>query len=123
MRYTRPASVPIAVCLAAAMGLAANEGSAAAQSLPAAGRYRCAGPDAASAALDFIVGPGNIYTSARGWRGTMSIHPLSGNVLFLGPTPQNSYQGRYSPGPPPQVTLVTVTGGTGSDTGIVCQMR
>ena len=37
--------------------------------------------------------------------------------------PHASYQGRYSPGPPPQVTLLTVTDGASSEAGIVCQLR
>ena len=37
--------------------------------------------------------------------------------------PQASYQARYSPGPPPQVALLTVTGGESSEAGIICQMR
>jgi hypothetical protein len=73
--------------------------------------------------LDFTTGPGNLYTTAKGWRGTLAIHPLSGNVLFQGPTPQNAYQGHYSPGPPPQIALLTVTGGASADTGITCRMR
>jgi hypothetical protein len=53
----------------------------------------------------------------------MSVHPGTGNVLFHVAPPQASYQGRYSPGPPPQVTLLTVTGGVSSEAGIVCQLR
>jgi hypothetical protein len=53
----------------------------------------------------------------------MSVHPGTGNVLFHGAPPQSAYQGRYSPGPPPQVTLLTVTGGASTEAGIVCQMR
>jgi hypothetical protein len=55
--------------------------------------------------------------------GTLSVHPGIGNVLFHGAPPQASYQGHYSPGPPPQVTLLTVTGGASIEAGIVCQMR
>ena len=53
----------------------------------------------------------------------MSIHPVSGNILFHGPTPQNVYQGRYSAGPPAQVELLTVTGRDSKETGITCQLR
>jgi hypothetical protein len=73
--------------------------------------------------LNFTVGPGNIYTTPKGFRGTMSVHPGTGNVLFHGAPPQASYQGRYSPGPPPQVVLLTVKDGASSEAGIVCQMR
>jgi hypothetical protein len=53
----------------------------------------------------------------------MSIHPASGNILFHGPTPQNAYQGRLNPGPPPRVELLTVTGGTSKEAGITCELR
>jgi hypothetical protein len=59
----------------------------------------------------------------KGFRGTMSVHPGTGNVLFHGGPPQSAYQGRYSPGPPPQVVLLTVTGGVSSEAEIVCQLR
>ena len=72
--------------------------------------------------MDFTVGPGNIYTTMKGFRGTMSVHPGTGNVLFYGAAPQSGYQGRYSPDPP-QVALLTVTGGASSEAGIICQMR
>jgi hypothetical protein len=75
------------------------------------------------AELNFTVGPGNIYTTTKGFRGTMSVHPGTGNLLFHGAPPQASYQGRYSPGSPPQVALLTVTDGKSVETGIVCQMR
>jgi hypothetical protein len=52
----------------------------------------------------------------------MVIHPLSGHVLFRGAAPHSSYEGRYSPGPPPQVELLPETGG-GGQTAIVCRMR
>jgi hypothetical protein len=111
------------VCIAASLALVASDGVAAAQSLPASGRYQCTGPSGAMAELDFTVGPGNLYTTTKGWRGTLAVHPLSGNILFQGPTPQNPYQGRYSPGPPPQIVLLTVLGGTSADAGITCRMR
>jgi hypothetical protein len=44
-------------------------------------------------------------------------------VLFHGAPPHASYQARYSPGPPPQVALLTVTDGKSVETGIMCQMR
>jgi hypothetical protein len=112
-----------AVGLATSLALLAGAGVAAAQSLPAAGLYRCTNASGIAAELNFTVGPGEIYTTPKGWRGTMSIHPLSGNILFHGPTPQGVYQGRYSPGPPPQVELLTVTGGESKDAGITCQVR
>ena len=72
--------------------------------------------------MNFTVGPGNIYTTKRGFRGVMVIHPGTGNVLFHGAAPQNAYQGRYSSGPLPQVRFVTVSGGESSDAGIMCQL-
>ena len=75
------------------------------------------------AELDFTVGPGNIYTTTKGFRGTISVHPGTGNVLFHGAPPQNAYLGRYNPGPPPQVALLTVTDGKSAETGIVYQTR
>ena len=107
--------------VAAPLWLAA--GSAVAQSVPATGRYQCSGANGAMAELNFTVGPGPIYTTTKGFRGTMSVHPGTGNVLFHGAPPHASYQGRYSPGPPPQVVLLTVTGGMSSEAGIICQMR
>jgi hypothetical protein len=98
-------------------------GSAVAQSIPAPGRYQCGGANGAMAEMNFTVGPGTIYTTTKGFRGTMSVHPGTGNVLFHGAPPQASYQGRYSAGPPPQVAFLTVTGGASSEAGITCQMR
>lgn len=113
---------------AAGLGLAlslsfAAAGSVAAQTLPPSGLYQCTNATGSAADLNFTVGPGEIYTTPKGWRGTMSIHPLSGNILFHGPTPQGAYQGRYNPGPPPRVELLTVTGGVSKETGITCQLR
>ncbi len=121
MLRMKPAGTGVAAAVAASLWLTA--GVAVAQSIPVPGRYQCAGASGAMAELNFTVGPGNIYTTTKGFRGTMSIHPGTGNVLFHGAPPQGSYQGRYSAGPPPQVTLLTVTGGTSSEAGIVCQMR
>jgi hypothetical protein len=98
-------------------------GSAVAQSIPAPGRYQCSGANGAMAELNFTVGPGNIYTTTKGFRGTMSVHPGTGNVLFHGAAPQSAYQGRYSAGPPLQVEFLTLTGGTSSEAGIICRMR
>ena len=75
------------------------------------------------AELNFTVGPGNIYTTTKGFRGTMSVHPGTGNVPFHGAPAQGGYQGRYSPGPPAQVALLTVTDRKSVETGITCQMR
>ena len=122
MRRGAPATIGFAACLAAPLWLAAGDG-AAAQDIPAPGRYQCSSAGGAMAELNFTVGPGNIYTTTKGFRGTMSVHPGTGNVLFHGAPPQASYQGRYSPGPPPQVALLTVTGGASSEAGIVCQLR
>ena len=119
----RPKQPIIAVCFAASLSLIAGDRFAAAQSLPAAGRYQCDGASGAMPELNFTVGPGNIYTSTRGWRDTMTIHPLSGNILFHGTTPQHAYQGRYESGPPVRIVLVTVAGGATSETGITCQMN
>jgi hypothetical protein len=96
------------------------QSAAAAQSIPASGRYQCTG---AMAELNFIVGPGTIYTTTKGFRGAMSVHPGTGNVLFHGAAPQSGCQARYNPGPPTQVALLTVTGGASSEAGITCQMR
>jgi hypothetical protein len=109
--------------LAASLWLVAGNGAAVAQSIPASGRYQCTGASGGMAELDFTVGPGNIYTTTRGFRGTMSVHPGTGNVLFHGAPLQSGYQGRYNPGPPPQVALLTVTGGASSEAGIICRMR
>src|SRR5580692_2145190 len=109
--------------LAASLWLVAGNGAAVAQSIPASGRYQCTGASGGMAELDFTVGPGNIYTTTRGFRGTMSVHPGTGNVLFHGAPPQSGYQARYNPGPPQQVTLLTVKDGASSETGIICQGR
>jgi hypothetical protein len=122
MLRMKQAGIGVAATLAASLWLVAGGGVAVAQSIPAPGRYQCSGATGATADLDFTVGPGNIYTTTKGFRGTMSIHPGTGNVLFHGAAPQSGYQGRYSPGPP-QVALLTVTGGASSEAGIICQMR
>jgi hypothetical protein len=116
---------PVARIAAVGLGMAllGTGRGAAAQSLPGPGLYRCTTTSGLAADLNFTVGPGEIYTTPRGWRGTMSIHPVSGNILFHGPTPQNVYQGRYSPGPPPQVELLTVTGAASKEAGITCELR
>jgi hypothetical protein len=121
MPRMKQAGVGVLAVVAASLWLAA--GFAVAQTVPPSGRYQCSGANGAMAELNFTVGPGNIYTSTKGFRGTMSIHPGTGNVLFHVAPPQASYQGRYSPGPPPQVVLLTVTDGASSEAGIVCQMR
>ena len=121
MQRAKQAVIAVAVALAASLCLAA--GVAVAQSIPASGRYQCAGASSVMAELNFTVGPGNIYTTVKGFRGTMSVHPGTGNVLFHGAPPQASYQARYTPGPPPQVALLTVTDGKSVETGIICQMR
>ncbi|MFZ0424301.1 MAG: hypothetical protein WAL80_15610 [Xanthobacteraceae bacterium] len=123
MMRSKPAVSPAALGLALSIAVLAGARGAAAQSLPGPGTYRCANAGNAAADLNFTVGPGEIYTTPRGWRGTMSIHPVSGNILFHGPTPQNVYQGRYSAGPPAQVELLTVTGRDSKETGITCQLR
>ena len=120
LRMTQ-AGIGIAAAIAAPLWLAVD--AAMAQSVPASGRYQCTGANGAMAELNFTAGPGNIYTTTKGFRGTMSVHPGTGNVLFHGAPPHASYQARYSPGPPPQVTLLTVTDGKSAETGIVCQMR
>ena len=91
------AGIGVAAAVAAPLWLAA--GAAVAQSVPAPGRYQCTGASGAMAELNFTVGPSTIYTTTKGFRGTMSIHPGTGNVLFHGAPPQASYQARYSPGP------------------------
>jgi hypothetical protein len=123
MRWPRQAIIAVAAALAASLWLVAGSGVAMAQSIPEPGRYQCAGASGVMADLGFTVGPGNIYTTVKGFRGTMSVHPGTGNVLFHVAPPQASYQGRYSAGPPPQVSLLTVTEGTSVATGIACQMR
>jgi hypothetical protein len=115
------AGIGIAAAIAAPLWLAVV--AAMAQSVPASGRYQCSGANGAMAELNFTVGPGPIYTTTKGFRGTMSVHPGTGNVLFHGAPPHASYQARYSPGPPPQVTLLTVTGGASSEAGIICQLH
>jgi hypothetical protein len=123
MQRSKHAFNAVAAALAASLWLVAGGGAAVAQSVPAPGRYQCVGASGAMAELGFTVGPGNIYTTVKGFRGTMSVHPGTGNVLFHIAPPLASYQGRYSPGPPPQVALLTVTGGASSEAGITCQMR
>ncbi len=123
MQQLKQAGIGVAATLAASLWLVAGGGVAVAQSIPAPGRYQCTGTTDVMADLGFTVGPGNIYTTTKGFRGTMSVHPGTGNVLFHVAPPQASYQGRYSPGPPPQVTLLTVTGSASSEAGIVCQLR
>lgn len=121
MLRMKRASIGVAAALAAPLWLAA--GAAVAQSIPLPGRYQCTGASGGMADLGFTVGPGNIYTTTKGFRGTMSVHPGTGNVLFHGAPPQGAYQGRYSPGPPPQIALLTVKDGASSEAGIVCQLR
>jgi hypothetical protein len=123
MLRMKQAGTCVTAALAAPLWLVAGGGVAMAQSVPAAGRYECTGAGGAMADLGFTVGPGNIYTTTKGFRGTMSVHPGTGNVLFHVAPPHASYQGRYSPGPPPQVVLLTVTDGKSAETGIMCQMR
>jgi hypothetical protein len=123
MQQLKQAGIGVAAALAASLWLVASSGLAVAQSVPASGRYQCSGANGAMAELNFTVGPGNIYTTTKGFRGTMSVHPGTGNVLFHGAPPHASYQGRYSPGPPPQVALLTVTDGKSVETAIMCQTR
>ena len=123
MQRSKHAFNAVAAALAASLWLVAGGGVAVAQSIPAPGRYQCAGASGAMADMGFTVGPGNIYTTVKGFRGTMSVHPGTGNVLFHVAPPLASYQGRYSPGPPPQVALLIVTGRASSEAGITCQMR
>ena len=123
MLRMKQAGAGVAAALAASLWLVAGGGVAVAQSIPASGRYQCSGASGAMAELNFTVDPGNIYTTTKGFRGTMSVHPGTGNVLFHVAPPLASYQARYSPGPPPQVVLLTVTGGASSEAGIVCRMR
>ena len=120
---TKRAVAGIAVSLATALSLGVVAGAAPAQSLPAEGRYQCSGGSDA-AELNFAVGPGNIYTTAKGRRGTLVIHPGTGNVLFRGAPPHEAYEARYSAGPPPQLALRKETGGGATgDAGIVCRMH
>jgi hypothetical protein len=121
MLRMKQAGIADAAAVAAPLWLAA--GAAMAQSVPAPGRYQCTGTNGAMAELNFTVGPGTIYTTTKGFRGTMSVHPGTGNVLFHGAPPQASYQARYSPGPPPQVALLTMTDGKSAETGVMCQLR
>jgi hypothetical protein len=123
MQRPKESVIGIITAVAASLWLVAGGGVAVAQSIPAPGRYQCTGASGVMAELNFTVGPGNIYTTTKGFRGTLSVHPGTGNVLFHGAAPQASYQARYSPGPPPQVTLLSVTDGKSVETGIVCQMR
>lgn len=123
MLRMKQAGIGVAAALAASLWLTVGGGAAVAQSIPASGRYQCTGASGRMAELDFTVDSGNIYTTTKGFRGTMSIHPGTGNVLFHIAPPQASYQGRYSPGPPPQVVLLTVTDGKSAEIGIMCQMR
>src|SRR6202023_4321716 len=106
MLAMKRAGVGVLAVVAASLWLAA--GAAVAQSIPAPGRYQCSGANGAMTELNFTVGPGTIYTTTKGFRGTMSVHPGTGNVLFHGGPPQATYQGRYSAGPPPPVVLLTV---------------
>jgi hypothetical protein len=117
----KQAGIGAAAAVAVPLWLAA--GVAVAQSIPEPGRYQCSGANGAMAELNFTVGPGTIYTTTKGFRGTMSVHPGTGNVLFHGGPPQASYQARYSAGPPPQVVLLTVKDGATSEAGIICQLR
>src|SRR5215475_10728416 len=110
----------VALCLAAALTAG---GAAGADGVPAPGTYQCRSPDGAIFELSFTVGPDAIYSNKRGGRGTMTIDPDTGNVLFHGAAPQSGFQGRYSAGPPPQVVLLTVKAGVVSDAGIVCRMN
>jgi hypothetical protein len=123
MLRMKQAGIGVAAALAASLWFAAGVDVAVAQSVPVSGRYQCTGASGGMAELNFTVGPGNIYTTTKGFRGTMTVHPGTGNVLFHVAPPQASYQGRYSPGPPPQVVLLTVTEGKSMETGIMCQMR
>jgi hypothetical protein len=123
MMRSKPAVSAAALGLAASIALFTSAGGAAAQSLPGPGLYQCTNTAGIAADLNFTVGPGEIYTTPKGWRGTMSIHPVTGNILFHGPTPQSAYQGRLNPGPPPQIDLLTVTGGASKEAGITCKLR
>ena len=118
MPFHRRPVISIAVCLGATL----IAGVAMADDLPASGRYQCSNAGGAVADMNFTVGPGNIYTTKKGFRGIIAIHSGTGNVLFRGAPPHNAYQGRYSSGPPPQMKFVTVSGGESSDAGIMCQL-
>jgi len=111
-----------AAAIAVALGVAVGAALALADDMPAAGRYQCSGTGTAGT-MDFIVGPGNIYTTAAGRRGTLVVHPASGNVLFRGASPQDAYEGRYSAGPPAQLSFLTVSGRTSSEIGVTCRMQ
>ncbi len=91
MLRMKQAGIGVAAALAAPLRLVAGDGAAVAQSIPASGRYQCADAGGAMADLDFTVGPGNIYTTTKGFRGTMSVHPGTGNLLFHVAPPQASY--------------------------------
>jgi hypothetical protein len=119
MLRAKGTEIATAICLAASL---VGGGVATADDIPTAGRYQCNDPSGATPDLNFTVGPGNIYTTKKGFRGIMAIHSGTGNVLFRGAAPQNAYQGRYSSGPPPQIRFVTVSGGESSDAGITCQL-
>ena len=123
MQRSDQAIIGLAALLAAPLWLVVGGGVAAAQTIPTPGLYVCTGGSETAAELNFNVGPGNIYTTKAGRRGVMTIHPLSGNVLFYGAIPQDSYEGRYSPGPPPEITLLPETGAADKETAIVCRMR
>src|ERR1700731_2994069 len=116
MLLMKQAGVGVLAVIAASLWL--PPGAAVAQSVPASGRYQCTGANGAMAELNFTVGPGPIYTTTKGFRGTISVHPGNGTVLFHGVPPHASYQDRFSPGPPPQVVLLTVTGGGKCEAGI-----
>jgi hypothetical protein len=109
----------IAVCFATTF----TAGIAMADDLPASGTYHCVNANGAVADMNFAVGPGNIYTTKKGFRGVMTIHPGTGNVLFHGAAPQSGFQGRYNSGPSPHIALATVKDGVSSDAGITCQMQ
>jgi hypothetical protein len=120
MPLYRKAVTGVALCLVTSL---AAVSVAMADDLPASGSYQCSNASGAAVDMNFTVGPGNIYTTKKGFRGTMTVHPITGNVLFHGAPPQNALQGRYSAGPPPKVALVTVKDSVSSDAGITCQMR
>jgi hypothetical protein len=116
----KKAAISVAICLAASPSILG--GVAHADDIPTPGVYQCRGTQGPLSELSFTVRPGNIYTNKWGRRGTMEIHPVTGNVLFRGAAPQSGFQGRYGAGPPPQVALVTVTNGVNSDAGVTCRM-
>ena len=119
----RKSVMGLAALFAVAAGVAARNQAALAQVLPAAGHYQCVGGGADAGKMDFIVGPGNIYTTTAGRRGIMVVHPGTGNVLFRGAAPQEDYEGRYGAGPPPQVAFLTVKGRVSTETGIICRLQ